>query len=113
MAGLDRDPYRPRKCSQSGSQEFRICFQVRRELQQHGAQCITEARNGCHELRDRLAGTLQPLNMGQIAARFHSKHEVIRDACCPGLESLTRRQPVEGAVQFNRLELRAVEIEPI
>ncbi|HEY4870796.1 MAG TPA: hypothetical protein VIJ03_02755 [Candidatus Dormibacteraeota bacterium] len=49
--------------------------------------------------------------MGDVAAAFDSEEEAGWGLLAPGDEALPRRLPIEGVIEFDRVEVLAVEGE--
>src|SRR5204863_486402 len=69
------------------------------QLDEHGAECVPEGARAAQEERERRAGLVQPLDVGEEPARLDGEDELGRDGGGPGPERGRPRQAVEGTVE--------------
>jgi len=109
---LHRDPAARRERGKGAVQPLELEPQVRRQLQQHRAELVTEAGHAVHQPGDGFLRVLEPLEVGEEAGCLDGQDVVGRRPGGPGLEALPRRQPVEGVVDLDGLPLRGVVLQP-
>src|SRR5207245_940876 len=92
-----------------------VAVEVGRELPQHGAELgrADERLDPLVEAPDPGADVGQPLHVREIAARLDGEEEARRGRSHPVSHDLAPRQPVEGRVHLDRVEVARVEGEPI
>jgi len=97
---------------QEGRQPLAVGLHLRRQLEQHRPELLTEQlQPRFHELDAVVVDVLQPLDVGEEARRFPGEHEALRRLLHPSLDRLHRRHAVEHPVQLNGGEVAAVEAE--
>src|SRR6266513_2781779 len=84
----------------------------RRQLVEHRAQVILEVRGSRPQPLDRLRWLVEPSPMCQVLAGLDRVAEALRRALAPSVKGGRLRQAIEGPVEFDRVELRGVMLEP-
>src|SRR5437660_869814 len=84
----------------------------RGQLDEHGAECLPEGARAAQEERERRAGLVQPLDVGEEPARLDREDELRRDGGGPGPERGRTRQAVEGTVELHGVEAGRIVREP-
>ncbi|BAW08034.1 conserved hypothetical protein [Nocardia seriolae] len=90
VAWLDRHPHVGGNEGERGGQQLRCGGQGGRQLQQDGAQPISESAGRVDHALDRIPGIAQPPIVGERAARLHRHDEVRREPIPPALEDAAR-----------------------
>src|SRR5208283_5322435 len=112
VPGVDRDADLRRELAQAVSEQPRVGPQVRRQLQQHWPESVTEPGGRVEQPAHRLGRVAQPPHVGEVAAGLDRHHEAVADPLPPAREGLPRRQPVKGPVVLDRGELARVVLQP-
>src|SRR5215472_13607215 len=82
--------------------------EARRELPQHGPELFLEAQDaGGEEIGERGLDLAQPPDMGDKPRRFDREKKSLRGLLVPAGKSVGPLQPVERAVDLDRLDLAA------
>src|SRR5438477_5349168 len=84
----------------------------RGQLDEHGAECLPEGARATQEERERRAGLVQPLDVGEGPARLDGEGELRRGGGGPGPERGRTRQAVEGTVELHGVEARRIVRQP-
>ncbi len=109
---FDRHPHGRREAAETLREQRRVATERRRELEQHGAQPITQPGRAVEQPGHRFGRLTQPPDVGEVPAGLHGHHEVGRGPAAPLREHLPTRQPVEGVVHLDRAEPGRVVLEP-
>ena len=111
MAGLDGDTDRARKRLERPREPVDVGWHVGGQLEQDRSQVRSELARPLHEVGDGFARLVQAPDVGQVSAGLDRKGEVRRDPSRPGSERRTRRHPVEGHIQLDRVETLGEELQ--
>ena len=84
----------------------------RGELQKHGSELRPEVAHALGQACDRFSRLAKLPAMREVAARLHRHHEPVRRLVAPAGEDVCCGEPVEGAVDLDRLEAPCVEAQP-
>src|SRR5215211_5272289 len=103
-----------RKLREGTPQPLIVALEVLRKLPQDGAE-LRRRGERLDPLPERLDAAVEvgePLDVGEIAARFDCEGEAGRTALDPARHGAGGGKPVEGVVELNRVESLRVELEP-
>lgn len=101
-----------RRGGEEGVEPLRLRVPVRRQLHENGPEPSPEPLRHLEEARDGLLGIAQPLHVGSEAAELEREAEARRDGVAPARHGLGLREPVEGGVHLEGIEVSRVEVEP-
>ncbi len=87
--------------------------EIRRQLQEHGAELGPEAGHSFAEALDRLLGIAESADVGEVAARLHGHHKVSGNSGGPAGEGGRLRKAVEGVIDLDGRKSLGVVVEPL
>jgi hypothetical protein len=74
---------------------------------------LDERRDGGEESLDVLGGLLEPLDVSDVAAGLDREAEVVGRFLDPPADRVLGRQPIEGVIDLDGVELRRVVAQPL
>src|SRR5437867_7721619 len=97
-----------RQLGEKAVEDRQIFFQVRRQLEEHGAELVPERSGNRAERPDQIAGVLQTIVVRNTSGRLQRELIRGRRLVGPSTRQLLVGHPVEGVVDLDRRKSRGV-----